>query len=184
MAKQWQNDDGLTVNFGGEHAAPEARNRPRAIASGGMMKHIVLDFDLELLSDTNEFSNGISYTTDIDNDGARDGFHSGDAAIPAGAYVTRAYLYLDEAAAGGTSIVVGGYQVDGTVVDADGFFTTILTAALTDGALLGGDADQGDTGADVGVQVHATLPVYPAIDCTGTFTAGQGRLIIEYFDEV
>lgn len=184
MANQWQNDDGLTVNFGSEHAAPEARNRPRAIASGGMMKHIVLDFDLEHLSDTNEFSNGVGYTTDRDNDGARDGFHPGDASIPAGAYVTRAYLYVDEAAAGGTSIVVGGYQEDGTAVDADGFFTTILTAALTDGALLGGDADQADTGADVGVQVSSTLAVYPAVDVTGTFTAGQGRLIIEYFDEV
>ena len=184
MANTWQNDDGLEVRFGGDHSDESSRLAPRALNTMGAIKEIVLDYDLELLSDTGEFSNAIGYTTDLDNDGARDGFHPGNASIPAGAYVIAAYHYVTEAAAGGTSIVIGGYQEDGTVVDADGFFTSQLTAALTDGALFGGDADNANTGADVGVQASATLDVYPAVDCTGTFTAGKGRVIIRYIDEV
>lgn len=183
-ANTWQNSDGLKVRFGGDHSAEESKLGPCSVNTMGVIKQLVLDYDLQLLSDATEYSAGRGFTTDLNNDGVRDGFNPGDAKIPAGAYVTRALMYVTEAAAGGTSIVVGGFEEDGSVVDNDGFFTTILTAALTDGALFGGDADQGDVGADVGVQVSATLDVYPAVDVTGTFTAGKGRVIIEYIDEV
>ena len=52
MANTWQNDDGLEVRFGGDHADESSRLAPRALNTMGAIKEIVLDYDLELLSDT------------------------------------------------------------------------------------------------------------------------------------
>jgi len=183
-ANTWYNDDGLLVRMGADHSAEESEYAPRSVNTMGTVKEIVLKYDLELLSDTGEFSNGIGYTTDRDNDGDRDGFNPGNASIPAGAYIVGAEMYVTEAAAGGTSIVVGTYQEDGTVIDADGILASILTAALTDGSYRGGDADNSETGALVGAQASASVASYPAVDVTGTFTAGKGVIIIKYIDEV
>lgn len=180
------NSDGLLQRYGAAHRQNFTYNRPRQVLTDGVIQEIVLPFDLGLVDST--FTNGVTYTEDLDNDGVRDGFTPGDAYIPAGAYVVDAYIYMTETAAGGTAIDVGSYEEDGTAIDADGFFdATDLTVAsnkLDDGVFYGGDAGVSETGPDVGVQLSATKDAFVAIDCTGTFTAGKGVVIIRYIDEL
>lgn len=98
-----------------------------------------------------------------------------DAFIPAGSFITAAYIVVTEAAAGGTSVNFGLYQQDGTVIDADGIDAAVATAALgatsavvCDGALVGGTAQVGSNDAYFGAAA------------TGTYTAGKGKLVIEF----
>jgi hypothetical protein len=165
----WQNNDGLEVRYGDYHADPARQtNKLTSVKSFGNTDEFVIDFDLQHIS-----AGSVSYSTDLDNDGTVDGFTTGDARIPAGSFIKSAVLVLDEAAAGGTSITVGTYQVDGTVVDADGLVDSTATAALTDGAYIKG------AGALVEAEAHATLDTYIGIAAVGTFTAGKGKLIVE-----
>ena len=92
--------------------------------------------------------------------------------IPQGALIKSARLEVLENFAGGTSLVVGFAEADGTAIDADGVLETTLTAALVAGADLAGN------GALIGKRLAETgeLVVAP----TGTFTAGKARLVLEY----
>lgn len=92
--------------------------------------------------------------------------------IPAGAVVVRAYLRVHEAFVGGTDLVTGLYEPDGTVVDADGLHAAILTAALTDGSYHEG------AGALVGTALAVEGQLVVAT--TGTYTAGKATLVVEY----
>lgn len=155
----WQNADGLIVQFGPQDEADTGTSLAPSY-------RMVVNLDATDLP---------SFTADLDNDGTNDGFSSGDAAIPAGAYITSASIVVTEAFAGGTSINFGLYQLDGTVIDADGIDAGVLTAALAanlavpcDGALVGGVAT---VGAADGYFVAAA---------TGTFTAGKAKLVIDY----
>ena len=95
--------------------------------------------------------------------------------IPANSLIVSSRLNVKTAAAGGTSYTIGLHQADGTAIDADGLHTAaqLVTASLTAGAwLVGGGALVGaGTGAAAGQIVVAA---------TGTFTAGEYRLIVEY----
>lgn len=174
MSDMWQNKDGLQVRFPGYHKDPANRaNRLTGLSTYGAIKQLEMDFDLEHIT-----ASSVSYSSDLNNDGAVDGFNSGDAMIPAGAVVVSCKMIFSEAAAGGTSIIVGGYQLDGTAIDDNGFVTATLTAAMTKGAMIV------NAGADIGVFVSDTLDSYIGIAATGTFTAGKGRLILEYIDQV
>ena len=100
-----------------------------------------------------------------------------DAAIPAGSFITGASMVVKTAAAGGTDVTVGLVDAAGTAIDADGIDATVATAALAannavvcDGDLVAGTAT---TGAADG---------YIDIDVTGTFTAGEILLVIEYIE--
>lgn len=100
-----------------------------------------------------------------------------DASIPAGSYITSASLVVKTAAAGGTSVTIGLINAAGADIDADGIDAAVATADLAankavacDGALVGGTAT---IGAAAG---------YVDIDVTGTFTAGELLLVIEYIE--
>ena len=156
----WTNDDGIQVQFGpqdthtvGDTLAP--------------VRRMVVDLD---------YSNLPTFTADLNNDGTNNGF-AVDAYIPAGAFITNAYIVVSTAFAGGTSYNLGLYQADGTVIDADGIDAGVLLAALAankavvcNGALVGGTAT---VGAEDG---------YLVVAATGTFTAGEGKLVIEYLE--
>lgn len=152
------NADGLLVQYGPQ----EARNVGITDANS---KRLVADIDL---------TDPLGFTADLDNDGTEDGYAT-DAFIPAGSFITNSYLVVKEAAAGGTSINIGLYEVDGTVIDADGIDAAILTAEMAaneavvnDGALVGGTATVGAANA------------YLFVAATGTFTAGKAKLVVEY----
>jgi hypothetical protein len=102
---------------------------------------------------------------------------AGVLVIPANAFVVRAYLEVGEAftSGGSATLELGVEGVDGSTVDADGL-DTIAVAALTAGswAVL--------AGAIVGATVGTADVQISVDDATATFTAGKGRLIVEYIE--
>lgn len=106
--------------------------------------------------------------TDADED-------AGVLVIPANSIVTAAYLEVSTAftSGGSATLELGIETVAGGTVDANGL-DTIAVAALTalswtvlDGAIVGATVGT----ADVQISID---------DATAVFTAGQGRLIVEY----
>ena len=147
------NADGLLVLTNGEAGVP-AENGRTAVAA---KKNLLVDIDLT--------KGGQSWRSGV------------DASIPAGSYITSASLVVKTAAAGGTSVTVGLVKADGTAIDADGIDTAVATADLAankavacDGALVGGTATVGVDNAYVGIAT------------TGSFTAGQVLLMIDYIE--
>ena len=180
MSAPWTNPDGLQVKFGNYYReAGNFVNVPRALPSkGGLVKEIVIDYDLAELG-----ANGVSYTSDLNNDGTRDGFNTGDCCLPANASVLRVVVVASVAAAGGTSIALGTFGLTGTAIDADGLVTA------TEGVVANLNTVGGRTygaGAYVATSVDTagvgTADAYLALTAVGTFTAGTGRILIEYID--
>jgi hypothetical protein len=103
------------------------------------------------------------------------GFARGIAAIPAGALVVSATLYVTGAGADGTATVdVGLEEKDGTPIDADG---------LVDGATIAAGTKTG-AGALVGTVLDDEGYVVAAI-ATGTaanFAGLKGWLVVEYVE--
>jgi hypothetical protein len=99
--------------------------------------------------------------------------------LPAYAKIVSAKFETLVAFAGGTSLNAGLQKSDGTEIDDDGLFTTTNLAVANvnargktvagSGALVGGSV-----GADAGELV---------VEATGTFTAGKGRIIVQYVVE-
>ena len=149
----YTNADGLLVLTNGAAGVP-ADNGLTAV---GAKKNMVVKIDL--------------------TDGDKSFRAANDAFIPAGSYITAAALVVITAAAGGTNVTIGLVEADGTAIDADGIDATVATADLAankavacNGALVGGTAT---IGADNG---------YIAVDVTGTFTAGELLLVIDYIE--
>jgi hypothetical protein len=179
MAAAWQNADGLQVPFGNYWSdSKNFVNRVRAVQDTGPVKIAVMDIDLAKLA-----AGSVSYTADLNNDGTLDGFHTGDFYLPAYASVRSCYVVMTEAAAGGTSIKLGTFTVAGAAIDDDSLITT------TEGVLANLNTRGGRT---YGAGVHVATSVdtasvgaadaYLALTVAGTFTAGMGRIYIEYID--
>lgn len=177
----WTNSDGLNVRFPSDFIAnPRAVNRATALRKSGATQEIEIDVDLTKIPTTT-----VSYTSDLNNDGTLDGFNDGDTYLPANSSVTKVTWISKDAAAGGTSFVVGTYLQAGTAISAN----SLLTA--TEGVLAninaagkrvyGAGALVAATAGTAGV---GTADAYIGISTTGTFTAGTGRLIIEYISPV
>jgi hypothetical protein len=100
------------------------------------------------------------------------------ATIPASAKVVAADLQVGTAWVGGTNITIGTSQADGGgVIDADGLLAAVLTAALTaDSNHAGGGADIGEVSSSERQAITATT--------TGTFTAGDAILVVQYQDKL
>ena len=95
--------------------------------------------------------------------------------IPANSFIKNAYLEVSTAftSGGSATLELGFQETDGSVIDADGI-DTIAVAALTVGSWTVND------GALVGAAI-GTLDAQISIDdATAVFTAGVGRLVIEY----
>jgi DNA-binding Lrp family transcriptional regulator len=175
----WVNPDGLKVPFGNYYKTPSNFvNRPRELKANGLIKQIVIDYDLPKLG-----ADGVSYTTDLDNDGVVDGFTTGDVYLPANASVLRVTAVASVAAAGGTSITLGTFTLAGAAISA----TSLITA--TEGVVANLNTVGGRTygaGALVATSVDTagvgTADAYIALTAAGTFTAGKGRILIEYID--
>lgn len=101
-----------------------------------------------------------------------------DPVIPAGSLIVGATLVMTTAATGSSStLTIGTYNAAGSAIDADGIDATIaLTAIDADGDVVRCD------GAQVsGVLGYLTADAYiGAIYGASAFTAGAGKLIVEY----
>lgn len=165
---EWTNEDGLTIRFGAEQATPSVPS-PAQVVTFGAMSQMVVDVVHDNLP---------AETTDLDNDGTRDGWNDHDPYIPAKSYITRAYLICEEdwATADAATLDIGLSEKDGSVISADGLDVDIAAAALDlgdvvslNGALVGGTVWTGTANAYV-----------KAAQVTGTFTTGEAKLVIEY----
>lgn len=102
-----------------------------------------------------------------------------DAVIPAGAIITNADLKITTAATSGgaATLTIGTYTAAGAAIDADGIDAAIALTAIDaaqdvvqcDGAQVNGVVTVGTADAHVGL-----------IYGTAAFTAGAGKLVIEY----
>jgi hypothetical protein len=177
MAKPWTNADGLQVKFANYwNDRSNFVNRPRATKFDGMVNQLVIDYDLV-------FPAGVQYTADLNNDGTADGFDLMDTYLPAFSSVLRTVLYVTEAAAGGTSISLGTFQRTGTAISATSLITategvlanldTVGARTYGAGALNAATAETASVGAN---------DAYVGLTLNGTFTAGKGKIIIDYIN--
>lgn len=160
----WINDDGLKVNFGQDQARETASLMAKTI-SLGPINYMVCDLNYDDLP---------TYTADLDGDGTDDGWTDEDAYIPAGSYITRAWIIVETAFADGTSYNLGLYQLNGTVIDADGIDAAVAVADMAANESV--DCD----GQLVGTQDLLTADAYLLVAATGTYTAGKAKIVIEY----
>ena len=148
----YTNKDGLTIMMGGEQGV--TNNKGNTINSDD--SQLVAHVDLTELP-----------LTPL----------SLDSFVPAGSYITGAYVIPTEDALGGTSITVGTYKKGGGAIVAAGILLA-ATGVLAD--LKVGNALEGD-----GTQVAGTITVgaddaYLGVTAGGTFTAGKVRIVV-YF---
>ena len=163
---KWTNDDGLQVPFGQDQAR-ETGGIPGKVSSSGPLQFLVMDV---------LFSDIPSDTADLNNDGTNNGFSDSDAYIPAGSYITRATFIVETLFAGGTSYDIGIYKQDGTTIDIDGIDDALLLTVI-DGAA---DVVKCDGDLAGGILSVGSDDAYISFIEAGTFTAGKGRLVIEY----
>lgn len=148
----WTNEDGLLVRFNLERGA---------VADDGV-------------TSLNKFVMTVADATALaDADTAAE---AGDRPyIPAGAVIERAYFQVDTAfTSGGAAVLdIGLKQAAGTTIDDDGIDAAVAVGSLTANAVINSD----------GALVPSKLAnnSYPTITYdTAAFTAGAGKLVIEY----
>ncbi len=147
-----------------QHYGPREANTglPDSVSTFGVTKEVEIFFDFEQ-------TNAGLPTENADVDAAV-------KLIPANSFIKAAWLEVDTAftSGGAATLELGFQQADGTVIDADGI-DTIAVAALTAGSWTVND------GALVGTAIGANAAQISIDDATAVFTAGSGRLIVEYF---
>lgn len=181
MSAPWQNADGLQVPFGNYwNDQYNFVNKPRSVKTFGPERILQIDYDLTRIA-----AGAVGYTADLNNDGTLDGFSLEDVGLPANASVTKVVILPKIAAAGGTSIKLGTFLIDGTAVDDDFLITTTEGAKAnldTVGArTYGNGAGVATTAETAGV---GTSDVYLALTVAGTFTAGTGKIYVHYYTTV
>lgn len=180
MAAPWQNADGLSVKFPNYFNDPKNFiNRARGVNEVfGGIKQLAYDYDLTRIP-----AGTIAYTRDLNNDGTLDGFDTGDFYFPAGSSVLRVTLVVTAAATGGTSFTFGTYALTGAAIAATGLITAtegVIANIDTIGKrVYGAGALVAATAGTAGV---GTADAFPALAVVGTFTAGKGKIYVDYID--
>jgi len=175
----WHNGDGLDVKFPSYYRnAANFVNRPWALKTFGSTKQLEIEVDLT------QIPTGTTWATaDSNNDGTSDSFQEEDPYIPANASVTKVTWVTTVAATGGTSITIGTYQQNGTTISANSLMTAtegaIANMATIGFRIYGNGALLSTSAGTAGVGVNNA---FVGITTNGTFTAGTGRLIIDYID--
>lgn len=146
------NSDGLFVRFGRDQGL--RGSRAAVTTDTTKVNELVLTVDLEGAART-------IFTADRDNDDTLDGFSGLDTPLPSGAKILGFDEITVETPAGGTSYSIGTWEVDGTVIDADG----IRTDAGADGALVG---------------TQLTQDSFVSVKTIGTYTAGIIKIVVRY----
>jgi len=96
--------------------------------------------------------------------------------IPANSFIESARLRTLVPFAGGTSYVIGLEETDGSTIDADGLFTSFLTAELS----VVGETVLGDGALIQDLQGLGAVAGQVVVAATGTFTAGRAVLEVVY----
>lgn len=162
----WYNADGLDVKWG--RALSRDKNKAQVVNTLGHVVEVKIPFDLTGPART-------SFTTDRNNDGTLEGFNLGDTFIPDQAHILSCEIFMtDTAAAGGTAVTIGTFQVDGTAIDADG----LMTAAVATNAAMAANVRLAGNGALINTGV--TQRSFLGLVTTGTFTAGRGYALVRY----
>lgn len=179
MAAPWQNADGLQVKFGNYWSDPKNfANRPFALNVDGAVKQVEIDYDLTQIP-----TGTVSYHADLNNDGTLDGWSDEDFFLPAGSSIVRVTLVATVGATGGTSFTVGTYRQTGAAVAATGLITAtegvIANIATAGQRVLGAGSLTSATAGTAGVGANN---VCVGVATTGTFTAGKGKIVIEYIE--
>jgi len=158
----WTNSDGLTVLMHEEQGEVETTGK----SAVGVRKALIVE-----LEDATTL--GTSYSTAA---GPTEAF------VPANALVVSAHFITTTGftSAGSGTLSIGFYESDGSVIDADGVdaavaktaIDTIGESVVCDGALVDGTHT-----------ISTTLDAYVGfIYATAAFTAGAGKLVIEYIE--
>lgn len=156
----WTNADGLTVLMHGEQGDVQTTGKTVV----GVRKALVIDLeDATALVDTHSAAAGPN-----------------DAFIPANSLIVSAHFVVDTAftSGGAATLDIGLHNAAGTAIDADGIDADIALAALAadfavvcDGVLADGTQNVGAADAYVNFTYE-----------TAAFTAGSGKLVIEYIE--
>ena len=93
-------------------------------------------------------------------------------ALPANSLITNVFVVpATEAFVGGTSYALNLVEDDGTAI------TTVVSAAAL------ADMNAGAVATVADATVGSTGPAYVEVVATGTFTAGEGVMVIEYIEQ-
>lgn len=155
----WTNADGLKVLLHGE----QGQVQDKGTATGPFRQTLVVDIP--------------AFTAIGSTFGAGD-IDAYDAVIPAGSVILGATLVMTTAATSGgaATLTIGTYTAAGAAIDADGIDATVaLTAIDADNDVVRCDGAQTTTAGYLTADAHIGL-----IYGTAAFTAGAGKLIIEY----
>jgi hypothetical protein len=162
------NSDGLTRRYGS--VGHEGVGNTRATSVGGAGGQLVVDFTFDNLPGFDEDAGGGS---------TPDSFSGLQARIPGGSYIESAYLLITEewdSAGNNSTLTIGTYEQDGTVIDADGIDAAIAEAAIDavgDVVVCNGD----QVGGVVGIGAD---DAYIRATTANTPTSGAARLVINY----
>jgi hypothetical protein len=162
------NSDGLTRRYGS--VGHNGVGNTRATSVGGAGGQLVIDFTFDNLPGFDEDAGGGS---------TPDSFSGLQARIPGGSYIESAYLLITEewdSAGNNSTLTIGTYEQDGTVIDADGIDAAIAEAAIDavgDVVVCNGD----QVGGVVGIGAD---DAYIRAVTANTPTSGAARLVINY----
>lgn len=150
----WTNEDGLLVRFGTEKGA---------VRNDGV-QHVVKEVFIYNVADATALADTDTAAPTAD-----------EAYLPAGTIILNAYFVVDTAFTSGGSAVldIGLKEADGTNIDDDGIDAAVAVASLTENAGIQSD------GALVGTKLANDSYFMFTYD-TAAFTAGAGRLVVEY----
>lgn len=176
---RWHNADGLEVPYGGYYRDPtNFVNKGWELSTLGGIKQIEMDFDLSAVPAGTTY-----FTTDLNNDGTNDGFNDGDPRFPANASVLRVTMIMTTAAVGGTSFTLGTYQITGAALGATSLITAtegVIANVNAIGKRVFGNGSLVQTAA--GTAGVGASNAYIGLSTVGAFTAGKGKILIEYID--
>lgn len=157
----WDNADGLHVRYGTSRSEVMKGGE----VSGWKSKTIEHKF---------------TYADVADTDTAAVNPH--EAFIPAGAVITRAFLFVTTAFVGATAVLdIGVKQADGTNIDDDGILTTGIATIDALGDVVVGDGALVAAADLTGVRLTADAYIMTTYD-TAALTAGAGTLVVEYIE--
>lgn len=158
MAQNWQNNDGLFLQFGTDKAIATTAGD---YLSFGDTREIELTIDLTTLT-----------TSPV--------IQANTTLFPTGAFIERVMVDCEVGATGGTSFSVGLTKMDRSTVVSNTEF--LAAAPIADHTTAGQRKDYvtGVTGVGVGVGATAGFPGYITALAAGTYTAGKVKVRIFY----
>jgi hypothetical protein len=166
MTVRYTNADGLTQQYGTKDAQNHLMRSHRV---AGAVGQLVIDFDVDNLPG---FDEGVDQSSTMTR------FSEAQAFLPAHAWIMSATLLVTEefdSAGNNSTLTIGTYEKDGTVIDADGIDAAVAEAALGEGDVVLCDGDQ-----VAATEVVAAVPAYIRATVANSPTQGAARLVIEY----